>query len=178
MRYIKHGKIALDEWLHAGADGPLPVSGKLIVPLARWRMEREQLLARKLPLGVRLASSEAPEQIRDDLGLFEVIALEFPIFRDGRAYSYARLLREQYGFKGELRAVGNVLYDQFAFMHRCGFDAFEVQKDKDAARFAKALSEFTVRFQPDAGGAPSAIALRHQPQRNAKISSGHPGSRT
>jgi len=168
MRYIKHGKIATDEWLHVGADGVLPASGALIVPLARWRAEREQLLARKAPLGVKLASNESPEHIRDDLHHFDLIALEFPGFKDGRAYSYARLLREQYGFRGELRAVGNVLYDQFLFMHRCGFDAYEVQKDNDAGRFAKALSEFTVHFQPDANGPPSAIELRRQPLRHFK----------
>ena len=174
MQYVKNSKIRPDEWLHADTDGPLPAAGDLIVPLARWRAEKDQLLARKTRLGVRLASSESPEIIRDDLGRFDLIALEFPVFRDGRAYSYARLLREQYGFKGELRAVGNVLYDQFSFMHRCGFDAYEVQKDIDAQRFSRALSEFTVRYQPDPDGSPSAIELRHQPHRNAKIQRGRP----
>ncbi len=168
MPYIKHNKITADEWLHLGADDPLPANGKLIVPLARWRDEREQLLARKLPLGIKLGSNEAPEQIRDDLGLFDVIALEFPVFKDGRAYSYARLLRDRYDFRGELRAVGNVLYDQFLFMHRCGFDAYEVQKPSDAERFARALTEFTVVFQPAGDDAISAIDLRHMPLRNVK----------
>ena len=174
MQYIKNTAISADEWVHVGVEGDLPETGSLIVPLARWLSSREVLLARKGQLGLRLASSESPEQIRDDLGRFNLIALEFPIFRDGRAYSYARLLREQYGFKGELRAVGNVLYDQFSFMRRCGFDAYEVQKDADAQRFAKALSEFTLRYQSDADGAPSAIELRHQPHRNVKSAGGRP----
>ena len=174
MQYIKNGKISADTWVHAGADDELPATGGVIVPLARWAAARDMLLARKAPLGVRLASSESPEKIRADLGRFDLVALEFPIFRDGRAYSYARLLREQYGYKGELRAVGNVLYDQFLFMHRCGFDAYEVQKDADAERFARALSEFTVRYQPDADGSPSAIQLRHQPQRNVKNAGSRP----
>jgi len=174
MQYIKNAKISADEWVHVTAEGDLPASGKVIVPLARWQSARAELLARKAPLGVRLASSESPEIIRADLGRFDLIALEFPIFRDGRAYSYARLLREQYGFKGELRAVGNVLYDQFSFMHRCGFDAYEVYKDADAERFARALLEFTVRYQPDADGSPSAIQLRHQPQRNVKNAGSRP----
>lgn len=168
MQYIKNSKISNDEWLHVGAEGDLPAQGNVIVPLARWVASRDELLARNAPLGLRLASNEAPEQIREDLGRFALIALEFPVFKDGRAYSYARLLREQYGFRGELRAVGNVLYDQFLFMRRCGFDAFEVEKDSDAQRFARALAEFTVRFQPDADGSPSAIELRHQSRRNAK----------
>ena len=174
MQYVKNSKITGDEWLHVNAEDDLPARGNLIVPLARWLASRDELLARKTPIGLRLASNEAPEKIRNDLGRFDLIALEFPIFRDGRAYSYARLLREQYGFKGELRAVGNVLYDQLSFMHRCGFDAYEVQKDLDAQRFAKALSEFTVRYQPDPDGAPSAIQLRHQPHRNVKNAGSRP----
>jgi len=174
MQYIKNGNITADEWVQVGVDGGLPATGGVIVPLARWLASRDELLARKAPLGVRLASNEPPEKICDDLGRFDLVALEFPIFRDGRAYSYARLLREQYGFKGELRAVGNVLYDQLSFMHRCGFDTYEVQKDIDAQRFAKALSEFTVRYQPDPDGAPSAIQLRHQPHRNVKNAGSRP----
>ncbi|MDO9460181.1 MAG: DUF934 domain-containing protein [Alphaproteobacteria bacterium] len=174
MQYIKNSKISTDEWVHVGPEGELPAQGNLIVPLARWQASRDELLARKAPIGLQLASSEPPELIRDDLGRFDLIALEFPMFKDGRAYSYARLLREQYGFKGELRAVGNVLYDQFSFMHRCGFDAYEVQKDADAQRFATALSEFTVRYQPDPDGSPSAIELRHQPHRNVKSAGSRP----
>lgn len=171
MQYIKGGKISADAWTHVGVEGDLP-PGKLIVPLARWQAERAQLLARKSPLGLRLGAGEMPGQIRDDLGLFDLIALEFTTFKDGRPYTYARVLREQYGFKGELRAVGNVLYDQFSFMHRCGFDAYEVQKESDAQRFARALSEFTVHYQSDAGGTPGAIELRHQPRRNVKNAAG------
>lgn len=174
MPYIKRSRISLDEWEHVGLEGDLPARGNLIVPVARWIASRDELIARKNPIGLRLASHESPEQIRDDLGRFDLIALEFPVFRDGRAYSHARLLREQYGFKGELRAVGNVLYDQLLFMHRCGFDAFEVQKDIDAQRFATALSEFTVRYQPDPDGSPSIVELRHQPQRNVKSAGGRP----
>lgn len=174
MQYVKHGKICADEWLHVGNEGDLPAQGNLIVPLARWAAVRDELLARKNPLGIKLASSEAPERIREDLGRFDLVALEFPVFRDGRAYSHARLLREQYGFKGELRAAGNVLYDQFSFMHRCGFDAYEVQKDIDAQRFAKALSEFTLRYQSDPDGSPSVMELRHQPYRNVKTVGARP----
>ena len=174
MQYSKHGRISTDEWVHAGADGELPAQGNLIVPLARWVASRDEIMARKNPAGLRLAPSEAPELIRDDLVRFALIALEFPVFRDGRPYSHARLLREQYGFRGELRAVGNVLYDQFSFMHRCGFDAYEVQKDADAQRFARALQEFTVRYQADPDGAPSIIELRHQPFRNVKTGRGRP----
>ena len=89
-----------------------------------------------------------------------MVALEFPKFRDGRAYSTARLLRERYGFAGELRAVGDVLRDQFLFMHRCGFDAFEVADEQAVAAWRKAIAEFTVFYQTATDGRAPAGALR------------------
>jgi uncharacterized protein (DUF934 family) len=89
-----------------------------------------------------------------------VIALEFPKFGDGRAYSYARLLRERYGFRGELRAVGNVLRDQALFMLRCGFDAFEVTEGTPIEGWREALGEISVVYQPTADGRPVAHGLR------------------
>ena len=91
-----------------------------------------------------------------------MIALEFPKFRDGRAYSYARLLRERYGFKGELRAVGEVLMEQVFFMVRTGFNAFDLQQSPDpVAAFQTALQDFTVWYQPTGDGRPTAMQLRH-----------------
>jgi uncharacterized protein (DUF934 family) len=81
-----------------------------------------------------------------------LVALEFPKFRDGRAYSQARLLREHYGFRGELRATGDVLRDQFMFLLRAGFDAFEVKKDADATVFASEIARKTVFYQPTGDG--------------------------
>lgn len=167
MKLLKAGEVVSDTWTSVEADDVMPSDGPVIVPLARWRAERAALIARNAPLGLRLASDEPPAEIRDDLGHFDLIALEFPIYRDGRAYSYARLLRERYGFKGELRAVGNILFDQLLFMHRSGFDAFEVEKDNDATRFQQALSQFTVRFQPAGDtGASTVMQLRHLAGRN------------
>ncbi len=120
-------------------------------------------------LGVRLAADQPPQLIAGDLDRLDLVALEFPTFRDGRAYSYARLLRERYGFKKELRAVGNVLRDQFRFMHRCGFDAYAVADEKQAAAWARALSEISVVYQPSTDrrrpistlrGLPAAIGKR------------------
>ena len=166
MMLLKDRKIVTDDWAHVAAEGELPSAGPIIVPLERWRAERAELIARGTPLGLRLASDQPPSEVSDDLGHFDLIALEFPVYRDGRAYSYARLLRERFDFKGELRAVGNVLFDQLLFMHRSGFDAFEVEKDKDAERFEKALSEFTVRYQPAWDKEPTVMQLRHMAGRN------------
>lgn len=165
MKLLKDGNPVSDDWTHLDEGAPVPAAGGIIVSLARWQEERDALLQRG-QVGIRLKSDEAPDQIRNDLGHFGVIALEFPVYRDGRAFSYARLLRERFGYKGELRAVGNVLFDQLAFMHRCGFDTFEVQKDRDADRFAEALSTFSMRYQRAADDAPTALELRHKARRN------------
>ena len=125
MSLIKNNIIIRDTWIYIDDDTPLPAEGKVIVSLKRWQSERQLLIERQEPLGIRLKSAEGAEKIADDLAHFDLIALEFPIFKDGRAYSTARLLRERYHYKGELRAVGEVLRDQLQFMLRCGFDAFE-----------------------------------------------------
>src|SRR5258705_5208673 len=84
----------------------------------------------------------------------------FPTFRDGRAYSQARLLRERHGFKGELRATGQVLRDQFVFMLRAGFDAFEVKKESDAEAFAATVKRYSVFYQPTGDGRITALHRR------------------
>src|SRR3546814_3790777 len=97
-------------------QGDLP-GGDVIVTLEQWQAGRERLRGHNGRLGLRLKSDQSPAGIAEDLGHFQLVALEFPRFGDGRAYSYARLLRERYGFKGELRAVGNVLRDQRSEEH-------------------------------------------------------------
>jgi uncharacterized protein (DUF934 family) len=96
------------------------------------------------------------------LGRLAAVALVFPTFRDGRAYSQARLLRERHGFKGELRATGQVLRDQFVFMLRAGFDAFEVKKDSDAESFAATVKRYSVFYQPTGDGRITALHRRMQ----------------
>ena len=160
MPLIKDGRLASDPWIAVGDDGALPATGAVIVSLARFLAEREALLRRGAPLGVRLRSGELAKEIGEDARRFGVIALEFPTFRDGRPYSTARLLRERYGFAGELRAVGDVLRDQFLFMRRCGFDAFEVADEKAIEGWRKAIAEFTVFYQAATDGRAPASALR------------------
>ena len=90
------------------------------------------------------------------------VALVFPTFRDGRAYSQARLLRERHGYEGELRATGQVLRDQFVFMSRAGFDTFEVKKDADADAFAETMKRYSVFYQPTGDGRVTALNRRMQ----------------
>ena len=160
MPLIKDGRPAEDPWARLDEAAAIPAEGDVIVDLARWRAERVGLLARSGRLGVRLESDQSPAEIAEDLDHFHVIALEFPKFTDGRAYSSARLLRERYGYKGELRAVGNVLRDQLLFMHRCGFDAFEVSDEAGPDAWRQALAEISVWFQPTADGRTPVAALR------------------
>jgi uncharacterized protein (DUF934 family) len=163
MSLIKAGKVVEDPFVDASAAEALPASGAVIVSLDQWRAQRDALLARDTPLGLRLHSDQSPELVADEVQRFAMIALEFPKFRDGRAYSYARLLRERYGFKGELRAVGDVLMEQLFFMLRVGFDAFDLQQSPDpVAAFQTAMSDFSVWYQPTADGRKTALQLRHR----------------
>jgi uncharacterized protein (DUF934 family) len=118
---------------------------------------------------VRLRSDQSPELIAEDLPHLQLVALEFPAFRDGRAYSYARILRERYGFKGEVRAVGDVLMEQLHFMLRTGFDAFEIKGKDPLTEFRTAMRDFSVWYQPAADGRRTAVQLRHGrgPQRSS-----------
>ena len=163
MALIKAGKRVEDPFVDASGAEAVPPTGPVIVSLAQWQAQRDALLTRGTPLGIRLHSDQSPEAIADDVQHFALIALEFPKFRDGRAYSYARLLRERYGFKGELRAVGDVLMEQLFFMLRTGFDAFDVQQSPDpVAAFETALKDFSVWYQPTGDGRPTAMQLRHR----------------
>jgi uncharacterized protein (DUF934 family) len=160
MPLIKGGALVDDAWVGVGDDEPLPAEGPVVVSLRRWQAERDVLRRRNAPVGVRLGSAEPAKEIAADLDRLELVAIEFPTFRDGRGFSTARLLRERYGFKGELRATGNVFRDQFLFMHRCGFDAYEVADAREADAFAAALASFSVVYQRTGDGRVPATALR------------------
>jgi uncharacterized protein (DUF934 family) len=149
---IKIRNVVRDSWqlLEPGADGALPAippEGDVIVPLALWQRERASLLARGGRLGVRLDSSEGPEALAGDLGHFDVIAVNFPKFTDGRGYSTARLLRDRYGYRGEIRAVGDVQRDQLLYLSRCGFDAFALKERRDPQAALAAFSDFSEAYQ-------------------------------
>ena len=158
---IRDGRLVRDPFVQANPGCPPPGAGALIVSLEQWAAHRGALAGHAAPLGVRLRSDQHPESIVPDLERFAVVALEFPVFRDGRPYSYARLLRERYRYRGELRAVGDVQLEQLHFMVRVGFDAFEVASDDPLGDFRCAQREFSVWYQPAADARPSALELRH-----------------
>ena len=164
---IKNNDLVRDEFVYVPDGEPIAPDGSVIVHLEPWQAERETLLKRGAPVGVRLKSDQSPESIVDDLHHLAVVALEFPAFRDGRAYSYARMLRERYGYTGEVRAVGDVLMEQIHFMLRTGFDAFEIDADDPLGDFRAALADFSVWYQPTGDGRPTAMQLRHGRARQA-----------
>jgi uncharacterized protein (DUF934 family) len=113
-------------WAFVGEEGPMPAEGAIVAPLKRWLGEREALSSRADPVGVAVDAGADAQAHLADLANRPLIALAFGRFADGRSFSYARLLRERYGFRGELRATGDVLIDEIPLMLRCGFDSFEV----------------------------------------------------
>lgn len=149
-----------DAWTSVDDGDPLPESAPAMVSLARWRSERADLCRRNVAVGVRLSSHETLEGLTGDIGRLDLIALDFPNLNDGRHFTTARLLRERHGFRGEIRATGQVLRDQLFAMARCGFDSFELQAHQDADGAHQAFAEMSVVFQPAADGRLAAQAIR------------------
>ena len=148
-----------DAFVALSDDTPLP-DGAVLVSLSRFQAERDALVARNAPIGVRLKSDQSPEQLGEDVHRLSLVVLEFPKFRDGRAFSWARLLRTRLGFKGEIRAAGDFLYDQIAYQKRVGFDAWEVASGFTPDDLHRALSEISNVYQPSADGRKTIRDLR------------------
>jgi uncharacterized protein (DUF934 family) len=151
-KYIKDRKPQDDSWTpYTGLEevDNLP-NGDIYIPLEEWQTKREELLQRNSKLGVILENTDDISELEDDLDRLDLIVLQFPKMADGRAYSQARLLRERYGYEGEIRAVGDVLQDQVFYMQRCGFNAFELRGDQDVSSVIAAFDEMTVTYQPSA----------------------------
>jgi uncharacterized protein (DUF934 family) len=122
-KIIKDGAIVNDNWQVIEADAESIPEGAVIIPLSFWN-ERKDELSQRTQLGVWLDSDESPELIAESLSCFEVVAINFPAFVDGRGFSYARELREKHQYHGEIRAIGGFIRDQLYFLKRCGFNAF------------------------------------------------------
>lgn len=160
MPIIKDGRFVEDTWRHLADDEATGFDLCISVSHARWRAERETLLACGAALGVRLPNDVPPDALAADLARLSLIVLSFPKFTDGRAYSQARLLRGRLGYKGELRASGEVLRDQLLFMQRCGFDAFAVPERALDEDWLAAFREFDVFYQPAEDRRPWRMRLR------------------
>lgn len=148
MTLLRDGHAIQDDWPGVDGEQPAMSAEAIMVPLSRWKHDRLALLARNIRRGVRLASDDRAEDIADDLEEIDLVAIEFPKFTDGRGYSTARLLREKYGYHGEIRAVGNVLRDQLSFMNRCGINAVELNSETAEQDWRDALGEINGQYQP------------------------------
>lgn len=150
-RLLRNAEVVVDEWRYlteAARDATAP----LIVTLAQWQLEPDTWLARGTPLGLVLLPEHHVQQIAAQLKYFTLFAAQFTGPAEGRGYTQARQLREQWQFRGELRATGYVRRDQLFFMARCGFNSFELP-ETDIEDAAAAFSTFTAAYQPsnDAG---------------------------
>ncbi len=147
---IRDNAVVDDDWqvLRPAADassGEVP-AGRILVPLALW-LERHVELGARGDVGVWLTGGDDPAQIAPWLARLPLVAVDFPKFTDGRGYSLAYQLRSRFGFRGELRAIGDVLPDQLFFMRRVGFDAFAVRADKDLRKALALLRPFSDAYQ-------------------------------
>lgn len=164
---IKGREVVADDWTVLRLDeGETPESvevpdGKIIVPLAVWQAQRATLAARAGRLGLWFASDEQAQAVKDELGNFAVIAVDFPKFSDGRGYSIAFNLRKRLGYAGELRAIGDVLRDQLFQMVRCGFDAYATRQDRSIHDALKGLTVFSETYQASVDQ-PLPLFRRHQ----------------
>jgi len=161
-----------DDRFTAVADDEAIPHGDVIVSFTRFQAEGEALLVHGRAVGVRIESDQSVDALAYDLPRIAVVALDFPKFRDGRAYSSARLLRERYGFTGEVRAVGDVLREQAGFMVRCGFDVFEPADGSTPEQWAAAAKHFRHVYQRAADDREPIFA-----ERGAAIAGGNHGLR-
>ncbi|SDK81455.1 Uncharacterized conserved protein, DUF934 family [Franzmannia pantelleriensis] len=141
---IKLGQPEQDEWALSRIDDKLPERRPVIVPLALWQAsDADPQLAPWLP-----SDTVIDDELAATLAKAPLVAIDFPAFTDGRGYSLARLLRERYGYQGEVRAIGDVLVDQLFYMSRCGFDALALREDQHLDDALRALGAFSVSYQP------------------------------
>ena len=149
-----------DAFVAVPDEEPTPAAGGVILSLQRFQGEGEGLLAAGRSVGVRIKSDEQVEALAYDLPQLALVALDFPKFRDGRAFSSAMLLRERYGYTGEVRAVGEVLREQLNYMIRCGFDAFEPSDGATPQDIERAARLFRHVYQAAADDRPPAFIER------------------
>jgi uncharacterized protein (DUF934 family) len=147
MSLLKDGKIIEDIWIFIDDDADIPVHGNIVVSFERLKSSIETLDACSGNLGVRLNNDADAHALAPYIEKLALIALHFPAFTDGRAYSQARIITSQLKYTGELRATGNVLVDQAVFMSRCGFDAFEIDERHPASHWSNITHSMSLAYQ-------------------------------
>ncbi|HET6161277.1 MAG TPA: DUF934 domain-containing protein [Dongiaceae bacterium] len=168
MALLQHGALQPNSWRFVGDDAAISADEPVTVSLKRWQAEGEILRGRNALIGVRLKNDEQALALGEDVHRLALIEIEFPKFTDGRAFSQARILRDKLGYKGELRAIGTILRDQYLYMTRCGVDSVELPDGKPIDGYLAALKEFSAWYQPASDGRPTVMELRHPANANAR----------
>lgn len=155
---IRNRQVVTDDYQQIADEQPLPASGKIILSWAYW--QKITSATERLIVGIRIPNTLNVQEYWNTLNAFPLIALEFPSFADGRAYSQARLLRDL-GYNGEIRATGlAVVRDQLQGMERCGINSFQLRPDQSAEQASKAFLDFSLNYQPAAEEASTVRQLR------------------
>lgn len=157
---IKNGAIVTNEWATVTDPTSMIPAGKVILPLKLWQQQPESLLKRTPTPGLLLQPDDDMHDLPQALDQLPVITVLFPAFTDGRGFSIASLLRERFGYKGELRAKGHFIRDQLYYMKRCGFDAFEFDTGIDLNEAKKSLADFSNDYQASANQTPPLFRRR------------------
>lgn len=145
-KVIIDGNVVENTYTVVAAEEAVPGSGNVLVALNTWQENKDALLTRG-NVGVWLNSDETPDLLQADLEKLNIVAINFPVFADGRGFSYARRLREEFNFKGELRAIGDTIRDQLYFYKRCGFNAVALRDEATSSDAKASLNDFSVNYQ-------------------------------
>jgi|AntAceMinimDraft_11_1070367.scaffolds.fasta_scaffold00037_30 uncharacterized protein (DUF934 family) len=137
---IKHGRVVDNSWIAANPDSAAPAPNQILT-LAQWQQQTD-----KMDSAVQLDAGEEPDVLVEHLQQIKLIVINFPVFTDGRGFSYARQLRED-GYAGELRAGGHFIRDQLTYLSRCGFDAFQMADELDLEAALQSFEDFTEFYQ-------------------------------
>jgi uncharacterized protein (DUF934 family) len=151
-RILRDREITDDTWTKLAPGEAIPATGDVFVPLTELHAWLAAPTPREGRIGLLVGTEVEVETIVDVLPHVVAVAIHYKSFRDGRGYTSARLLRTRFGFRGELRAVGDVLPDQVFYLWRCGFNAFEIRADKSLETARRALDTFSVAYQPAEAG--------------------------
>ena len=160
-QYLKDGSVVDNSWQLIAADADTLPAGDILVPVAYWQANQQQLADHSGNVGVWVDGHEEVEEFANSIAAVPVIAINFPKFVDGRGFSMARLLRERFGYIGEIRAIGQFIRDQLYMMQRCGFNAFQFDSEIDLAAASKSLADFSDSYQV-AVDQPEPLFKRHR----------------
>jgi uncharacterized protein (DUF934 family) len=144
---IRNRQVEEDRWETLAAEATEIPAVPVIVPLALWKARRDELLARRTPVGVWLKPDDEPAHLAPDLRHLAIVAVQFPKWGDGRGYSTATLLRRRHGWRGELRAFGDLGRDHLFMLARVGFDSIRLGERHEPHAALAAFNDFSLRYQ-------------------------------